>query len=936
MNLKNFKQTLIAHARTLIPAEYREYIRIPGSAETNYLQIRTTKRKEVIEYIKKEFNQENFNVQFSKNDQIPGLVVIESFEVPVENNLKEIDELFSGRNEVDFLAEEKQKTAHNFNVVFNSPNATIRKIIEHINIQKATEMPDITEKTERERIWEEFLKTWPLSRLKKMTLDEYTNLHKSDSFCYWMEKVTESLGSIWGGSSYKFGIYRRGNVEKDDARKGYKTDGEYAWVLKFGAKREDAFNQVRNSVFQVAELATKNDLTGIDSIHLGHAYKWKIAVLYNKKIPLIYAPAAIDYLCQLKEIDGDLPYSGKYLGLAEKNKTKNILEYSDELWELYQNAITMEVEDDYKKEVSAALNQILYGPPGTGKTYFTVNKALQIVDPSFYEENKTDRTKLTDRYKQLLITDWENSKGQIAFCTFHQSFSYEDFVEGIKPITTEDKRVVYEVEDGIFKMICRLSEDNRKVQSLKTNRLITWEETKFRKAVFYKISLGDTQNPDDKVIYDYCIDNNCISIGFGDGIDFSGLTETQIQEKCKENNLQEFSSQALKYFIKYLKVGDYVVVSKGNRYVRAIGKVLGEYEFIADPEIPYNNFRKVEWLVKNEEIPVEQIYGCNLSQMSIYKLDDKIINKDFFVEGQSAKVENEEAEEKNYVLIIDEINRGNVSSIFGELITLIEKDKRAGEKEELTISLPYSKESFNVPKNIYLIGTMNTADRSIEALDTALRRRFTFVEKEPKHDLLVHQTLKIFHSQFLKYSETAWDDPKWLVVEDDFKNFFFNPELYDGIKEDFDEIFIDRVDPAEEIDYEAITSFFGERNMQYLEFDKLLNAINLRIEKLLDKDHKIGHSYFMAVNSYQGLEDAFRDKVIPLLEEYFYGDFGKIGLILGESFVTALNDKGGEFDFAKFKDYDAELVSDLKSKKVYKITPSTEWSYRSIYHKTND
>ncbi len=936
MILKEFKHEIIKYARTLIPKEYSKYFRIPGSAETNYLQIRTTKKKEVVDFIQKKYGQQNFNVQFSKNDQIQDLLEIESFEMPVENNLTEISELFPGRNEMDFLAEEKRKTAHNFNIVLKSPNTSIRKIIEHINIQKATEMPDITEKTERELIWEEFLKTWPLSRIKKMTLDEYTNLNKSDSFCYWLEKLTESLGSIWGGSSYKFGIYRRGNVDKDDARKGYKTDGVYAWVLKFGEEREEAFNQVRNSIFQVAELATKNDLTGIDSIQLGHAYKWKIAVLYNKKIPLIYAPAAINYLCQLKQINNDLPYSGKYLGLAEKNETKNILEYSDELWELYQNAITMKVEDDYKKPESVALNQILYGPPGTGKTYFTVNKALQIVDPSFYEENKTDRKKLTDRYKQLLITDWEKPKGQIAFCTFHQSFSYEDFVEGIKPITTEDKKVVYEIEDGIFKKICALSEENNKIQSLKVNRLITWNETEFKKAVFYKISLGNIHNPDDKVIYDYCIQNNCISIGFGGGLDFSGLSETQIQEKCKENSLQEFDSQALKYFIKYLKIGDYVIVSKGNRLVRAMAKVVGDYEFIADPEIPYNNFRKVEWLFVDEEIPADQIYKRNLSQMSIYKLDDKMINKEFFVEGPSAKADTEEIEEKKFVLIIDEINRGNVSSIFGELITLIEKDKRAGEKEELTITLPYSKDSFNVPRNIYLIGTMNTADRSIEALDTALRRRFTFVEKEPQHDLLAHHTLKILHNQFNEYDGIEWEDTEWQEVEDDFKNFFFNPELYDDFKEDFAEKLTFPDDPEEEIDYEAIASFFREKNIKYLEFDKLLNTINLRIEKLLDKDHKIGHSYFFAVNSYQDLEEAFRDKVIPLLEEYFYGDFGKIGLILGDSFVTALNGQGEEFDFANFKDYDHELVSDLKSRKVYAISPSSEWSFRSIYQKTKD
>ena len=583
-----------------------------------------------------------------------------------------------------------------------------------------------------------------------------------------------------------------------------------------------------------------------------------------------------------------------------------------------------------------ALNQILYGPPGTGKTYFTVNRALQIVDPEFYAAHNSDRSKLTKRYKELIIKDWDSPKGQIAFCTFHQSFSYEDFVEGIKPKTTETKSIYYDIEDGIFKNICRLSEDNSKVLSLKTNRLINWDDSVFKKGIFYKLSLGDIHNPDDIEIYDYCIENNYISIGFGGGVDFSNLSETGIRDKCKENELQEFDSQALKYFIKYLKVGDYVIISKGNRYVRALARVTGEYEFIPDSPIQYNNFRKVDWIFINEEIPIEEIYNRNLSQMSIYKLDKKGINKSFFVNGQVTPLSEEDKQDKNYVLIIDEINRGNVSSIFGELITLIEKDKRTGENEELTITLPYSKTPFSVPKNVHIIGTMNTADRSIEALDTALRRRFTFFEKEPKPELVKHLTLKILFDLFVKYAENEWEDPKWINVEKDLKMFFSQPEQYEEVKQEFATKFIDDNDILENIDYEVIAKFFEEKNIQYLEVDRVLESINQRIEKLLDKDHKIGHSYFMTVNSYESLTNAFRDKVIPLLEEYFYGDFGKIGLVLGNDFVQVKNEKDNGFSFAKFNEYDKEIVSDLKSKKVYEILDSEKWIFRNIYNTSTD
>lgn len=510
------------------------------------------------------------------------------------------------------------------------------------------------------------------------------------------------------------------------------------------------------------------------------------------------------------------------------------------------------------------LNQILFGPPGTGKTFNTINEALKIVDPTYFETHQNDRKKLTDRFKELLIKDSDENKGQIAFCTFHQSFSYEDFVEGIKPKTTESKSVFYHTEPGVFKRICQLADSYNSTVKVKTQGILSWNEEQFNKASFYKLSLGEANNPDDREIYEYCRDNGYIAIGFGQENDFSGLSESDIKEKCEDLKLESIAGQQMYTFIHYLKKNNYVLISNGNKYIRAIGKVTGDYEYKAESPIRYNHFRKVEWLFVDENIPVEEIYNIGLSQRTMYKIDESLLKRDFFTNnGQETLMPDLVKEEKNYVLIIDEINRGNVSSIFGELITLIEKDKRAGCDEELEVTLPYSKEPFKVPSNVYLIGTMNTADRSIEALDTALRRRFSFKEFPPKPYLI----------------KTEGESSK-------------NSGMVDGI-----------------------------------DLENLLNTINTRIEKLIDKDHKIGHSYFLKVNNKEKLVHAFKNEIIPLLEEYFFGDYGKIGLVLGSSFVEKVNH---EFDFANFEHYDVDIQSDLKEKAVFKIKNEDQWDFTTI------
>ena len=242
---------------------------------------------------------------------------------------------------------------------------------------------------------------------------------------------------------------------------------------------------------------------------------------------------------------------------------------------------------------------------------------------------------------------------------------------------------------------------------------------------------------------------------------------------------------------------------------------------------------------------------------------------------------------------------------------MIEEDKRLGKEEALEVVLPYSKEKFGVPSNLYIIGTMNTADRSVEALDAALRRRFSFEEMQPKPELVSPQR-KIWELWW-NFPQLKWNEEPYASKE---------KELYEllGVTSDFD--------PKEEIwnkmkverRNESQVSYFNVVPIKGINLETVLRTINKRIEKLLDKDHQIGHSYFICVNNLGELKVAFQNKIIPLLQEYFFGDYGKIGLVLGQGFFEPY-DSVQENIFAEFGDYEA---SELSERIIYKTKDITK------------
>ena len=421
-------------------------------------------------------------------------------------------------------------------------------------------------------------------------------------------------------------------------------------------------------------------------------------------------------------------------------------------------------------------------------------------------------------------------QGQILFTTFHQSMSYEDFIEGIKPDEPKPNQALsYSIQAGIFKKACANAgylSYREYLKSQKQTQAYSFDDLYDAFITSIQALLDNNSAPIYKTLRGRDVEvkeinsNDSIIARAKDSIAKSSAPLTK-------ENLQ-------KLYDKFKSIDDIEDLKQVKETVEITPRIT---EFYA----VFGGLKEFEKTFKpNSNVLIES------SEVGTINSDENQKKYDAGVYYNAIKEFGKNAEP--VVLVIDEINRGNVSQIFGELITLIEDDKRLGKAEELEIILPYSKKKFSVPPNLYIVGTMNTADRSVEALDTALRRRFAFEEIPPKYDL-------------------------------------------------------------KELQYE-----FAE-----VKACDILQTVNKRIEKLLDKDHLIGHSYFIlkdGENPNEKLKNSFYKSILPLMQEYFFGDFGKIGLVLGQGFV---NLKNWDDKVDSFAEFDHESSGDFEGKDIYEI-----------------
>ncbi|MEA3547105.1 MAG: AAA family ATPase [Thermodesulfobacteriota bacterium] len=931
------------------------------------------------------------------------------------------------------------------------------------------------------QLWDDFLEKWPLERVRQLTLSEYTNLNRDDAYIYWLEKRLEKLGSIWGGSAFKFGIYHRDDTKPKEPTMGKIWGETYAWAKKYGSTEQEAFQTVRERIVQIIEAVQLGNLDLIDTIDFSLGLKWKLAFLYQSRenptifpifkhdclfylyqaidptakstqtahslmytslldqhkglgdifaiadelwqqwqafkekkpryfaVPLAWSldENEVDELCGLTDVSAEnisdfldkllaesdmaagdhfallqedtvravgqlqnaepgdfawqqipvnfsvnllpIPTSeirelepaeqddiwsqvpdieepeqtigpkfwkiapgrkgigwpewrdnnivsigwpelgdisnltkkefdkqaahcaklhdyknqgmqqvwtfhtikpgdrvvanagkSKILGIGtvtggyrfspgshfiedeeyphqlqvewdsvtprvipeQKHWMRSIRPVSEEDFESFLAAPEITEEQAHKPSVVTPLvkvepcnpqNIILHGPPGTGKTYSTTERALQLIlGPEKIKGMSQDT--MVRHFRQL------QQQGRIEFVTFHQSYGYEEFVEGIRPVLDEQagNEVHYELHKGVFKAIAlkAAAEGIRNKAEIASFDLL-WKQL-----------LSDIASEENRVVESITAKQYLLSVTSRKNVQIHacevdaegnvsqidghvGQTASQDNVKLIWQHRQELGPEP-----------DQITMDKTQKlFAREMGGGGGHHYtaiWIAYKEL--YQISRTSMRPSRQELPSELMVQEALDKPSAGLVEFSFSN----VSPQ-------------YVLIIDEINRGNISKILGELITLLEPDKRLSHASELKLPLSYSPEHrFAVPPNLHVIGTMNTADRSIALMDVALRRRFTFEELLP------------------------------------------------------DKFIISRV-----LEQKKAGPYFTDLVVEIFE------TINSRIRFLYDQDHQLGHAYFLDAVDYESLCLIFVDRIIPLLQEYFYGAWDKICMVLG-------------------------------------------------------
>ena len=672
--------------------------------------------------------------------------------------------------------------------------------------------------TKRE-LYQSFQKEFPLETLKDMPLDKYTNLNKEDSFCYWLESRTYDLGSFWGGSSYKFLIYRYNKRPAEgDPRVTY--DDKYAWYSNLGkATAEEAYNVVRDEIVKVATLANDGDFEAIDGLdRLGHSYKWKIAFLYSKEnlIP-IYNRGMLQVVANelgMKNVQRVKTVEIQQF-LMEQKGEKDLYEFYDELLKILDSKSKVNSFEDIKATIIEKLEEDdRFVAKKSGKDYLWVGtKDGLIGNDACHYEIVNDSNKRAGHSKSTVFVEMHH-EGRKA-----KPFKALQSVEGIKtfPWTIYGERlnengwsikegdtneltntliqelygldnVIGEKAKDIIKENSEAPTDEKqywwlsalpKIWSLASMKVgeeqdYTLYNERGNKRKIYQnfldakvgdVVIGYEARPTKQIVglleISKAADDHAIYFKMVEKlpspIDLSSLKSTDGLENMEymrnpQGSLFKVTPDEFDIIMDLIRDDNPLPKEEAN-------EPYGKSEFLDDVFVTYKDYDQLEnLLLRKKNLILQGAPGVGktfAAKRLAYALmgekdDNRVVQVQFhqnysyedFVMGYKPN-ENAGFELKNgifykfckraatdrehkYFFIIDEINRGNLSKIFGELLMLIENDYR-----DKPIQMSYREEYFAVPSNVYIIGMMNTADRSLAMIDYALRRRFSFFEMKP-------------------------------------------------------------------------------------------------------------------------------------------------------------------------------------------------------------
>ena len=790
---------------------------------------------------------------------------------------------------------------------------------------------------EQYALWDAFLKVWPSSRLATMTLEEYTQAGSKNSFTYWIESRLDGMGSIWGGSAFKFGVFSRKDTEgkESDAKLSYSDT--HGWYSSLGSTAEEAFDNVRGYVVQVAELAARGDLEGIEAFkQLGDAFKWKIAFHYqNSQAPLIVnifkrAPLAV----YIGETAGQQMAALQKTVLQKKPDALGILEFGHQIWAdwsrknlpiwklshgtkdftagerqnyldaelgVMYGATTKSQGDNFEKapvgtlfylcqgnEKLVLVGQFTSAPMPCDKDsgwlqrhYRTLKKAVKA--GAFDGPKKGWAPNYPSTFMRVPQDDLPQFETKLLAPFFGTDLAELaalagepiDVISTTSPPATTSAAVSKVASKPVGACLNRIYYGPPGTgKTFKLNRLIKSEyeqdvsslsATEWRRQfIAAKIAVLTWWEIAAAVLHDL---NSPAKVA---QIVAHEFVQAAIAAKAANRTVQQtlwatMQSHTVDESVT-VKLATRVSPAVFDKFADSVWQLAGDWrDACADVIALVDQLKQGPQggsLVQDEQ-------DNNLVQRYSFVTFHQSYGYEEFVEGlrpvlrsdaepsnaQAGEVETGEvayeirpgvfkelcrkarlAPDRRFAIVIDEINRGNISKIFGELITLIEPDKRDpldGSPPPFEVTLAYSGKKFSVPANVDIIGTMNTADRSLALLDTALRRRFEFVPLMP--------------------DTRAEKDP---------------------------------ADPhSAPLSGLLVTTVEG-----VIDVRKLLETMNARIEALYDRDHCVGHAYLTGLVTiddgparFEQLTQTFRKRIVPLLEEYFFEDWRKIRLVLGDN-----------------------------------------------------